>query len=162
MQKQRKGKNVQIEEEEEEEDSQMNGAQEEEADEGPTPIASLEDKGINKNDIKKLEEAGFKTVESIAFTPKKTLVNVKGLSEAKIDKILEAAHSLVDLGFSTAKAFFEKRKNEVFISTGSQGVDDLLKGGLETGSITELYGEFRTGKTQLCHTLCVTCQLPKE
>ena len=33
-------------------------------------------------------------------------------------------------------------------------------GGLETGSITELYGEFRTGKTQLCHTLCVTCQLP--
>lgn len=109
MQKLRKGKNVQIEEEEEEEDSQMTGAQEE-ADEGPTPIASLEDKGINKNDIKKLEEAGFKTVESIAFTPKKTLVNVKGLSEAKIDKILEAAHSLVDLGFSTAKAFFEKRK----------------------------------------------------
>ena len=26
-------------------------------------------------------------------------------------------------------------------------------------SITELFGEFRTGKTQLCHTLCVTCQL---
>lgn len=36
----------------------------------------------------------------------------------------------------------------------------MLKGGIETGSITELYGEFRTGKTQLCHQLCVTCQLP--
>ena len=32
--------------------------------------------------------------------------------------------------------------------------------GIETGSITEIFGEFRTGKTQLCHTLCVTCQLP--
>lgn len=32
-------------------------------------------------------------------------------------------------------------------------------GGIETGSITEMFGEFRTGKTQLCHTLCVTCQL---
>ena len=64
------------------------------------------------------------------------------------------------MGFSTAKAFFEKRKNMVFIKTGSDAVDQLLKGGLETGSITELYGEFRTGKTQLCHQLCVTCQLP--
>jgi len=58
-----------------------------------------------------LIEAGFRTVESIAFTPKKTLVNVKGLSEAKIDKILEAAHALVNMGFQTAKTFFEKRKN---------------------------------------------------
>ena len=33
---------------------------------------------------------------------------------------------------------------------------------METGSLTELYGEFRTGKTQLCHTLCVICQLPVE
>lgn len=89
----------------------MTGEQEEEDEDGPTPIGSLEEKGINKNDIKKLEDAGFRTVESIAFTPKKTLINVKGLSEAKIDKILEAAHQLVDLGFSTAKAFFEKRKN---------------------------------------------------
>jgi DNA repair protein RAD51 len=36
----------------------------------------------------------------------------------------------------------------------------LLNGGIETGSITELFGEFRTGKSQLCHTLAVTCQLP--
>ena len=64
------------------------------------------------------------------------------------------------MGFSTAKAFFEKRKNQVFIKTGCDSLDELLKGGIETGSITEMYGEFRTGKTQLCHTLCVTCQLP--
>jgi RecA/RadA recombinase len=35
----------------------------------------------------------------------------------------------------------------------------VLAGGFETGSITEIYGEFRCGKTQLCHTLCVTCQV---
>jgi hypothetical protein len=35
-------------------------------------------------------------------------------------------------------------------------------GGIETGSLTEIFGEFRTGKTQLCHTLCVTCQLPLD
>ena len=35
-------------------------------------------------------------------------------------------------------------------------------GGVETGSLTEIFGEFRTGKTQLCHTLCVTAQLPLD
>ncbi|VDP84505.1 unnamed protein product [Schistosoma mattheei] len=35
----------------------------------------------------------------------------------------------------------------------------MLQGGIETGSITELFGEFRTGKTQICHTLAVTCQV---
>lgn len=46
------------------------------------------------------------------------------------------------------------------MSTGSTELDKLLGGGIETGSITEMFGEFRTGKTQLCHTLAVTCQLP--
>ena len=50
----------------------------------------------------------------------------------------------------------------MFVSTGSKELDKLLQGGIETGSITELFGEFRTGKTQLCHTLCVTCQMPLE
>jgi DNA repair protein RAD51 len=48
----------------------------------------------------------------------------------------------------------------VYLKTGSSAIDQLLAGGIETGSITEIYGEYRTGKTQLCHTLCVTCQLP--
>lgn len=104
MQAQR-GKSKEIEEE----DSQMQ--QSEEEDDGPVAIETLTTKGINAGDVKKLVEAGFRTVEAVAFTPKKTLINVKGLSEAKIDKILEACHALVDLGFSTAKAFFEKRKN---------------------------------------------------
>ena len=74
---------------------------------GPCQIMRLTEFGINQGDIKKLQEAGFTTVESVAYTPKKTLINVKGLSEAKIDKILEAAQKLVPSGFSTAAKFFE-------------------------------------------------------
>lgn len=48
------------------------------------------------------------------------------------------------------------------LTTGSKQLDEVLGGGIETGSITELYGEYRTGKSQLCHTLAVTCQLPTE
>jgi DNA repair protein RAD51 len=65
-------------------------AQEEVEIDGPTPIKALEEKGINAGDIKKMEEAGFHTVEAVAFTPKKHLVIVKGLSEAKVDKIIDA------------------------------------------------------------------------
>ena len=46
------------------------------------------------------------------------------------------------------------------ITTGSKNLDALLGGGIETGAITEFFGEFRTGKSQICHTLAVTCQLP--
>jgi len=124
---------------------------------GPTNIQELEKHGISSSDIKKLQDAGLHTVESVTFTPKKALVLVKGLSEAKIDKILEACCKIVDNGFVTAGAFLEKRKDLVYITTGSKSLDTLLGSGIETGSITELFGEFRTGKTQLCHTLCVTC-----
>ena len=48
------------------------------------------------------------------------------------------------------------------ISCGAKAVDAILGGGVETSSITEMYGEFRTGKTQICHTMCVTSQLPLE
>lgn len=84
-------------------------AQEEVEIDGPTPIKALEEKGINAGDIKKMEEAGFHTVEAVAFTPKKHLVIVKGLSEAKVDKIIDACQKIVNMGFQTASTYFEKR-----------------------------------------------------
>lgn len=51
------------------------------------------------------------------------------------------------------------RSEIIQLTTGSKELDRLLGGGIETGSITEIFGEFRTGKTQLCHTLAVTCQV---
>lgn len=115
---------------------------------GPISIHVLEQNGIAAGDVKKLIEAGIHTIEAVLFQPKKNLVLVKGLSETKIDKILEAAMKVCDMGFCTASAFLEKRKDTVYLSTGSKALDVLLGGqGIETGSITEIFGEFRTGKT---------------
>jgi DNA repair protein RAD51 len=63
------------------------------------PVSVLEQHGIAAGDIKKLIEAGLNSIESILFQPKKFLITVKGLSETKIDKILEAAAKLCDMGF---------------------------------------------------------------
>ena len=63
------------------------------------------------------------------------------------------------MGFTTATEFHQKRAELILLTTGSKELDKLLGGGIETGSITEIFGEFRTGKTQLCHTLAVTCQV---
>ena len=67
--------------------------QEEEDEEfgGPTPVTDLEKAGISSADVKKMADAGDNTIESICFTPRKALIEIKGISDAKLDKILEAA-----------------------------------------------------------------------
>lgn len=88
------------------------------------------------------------------------MLTVKGISEAKADRLLAAAAEYVPMGFTTATDFHKRRSELICLTTGSKQLDTLLGGGIETGSITEVFGEFRTGKSQLCHTLAVTCQLP--
>ncbi|CAF0846302.1 unnamed protein product [Didymodactylos carnosus] len=128
---------------------------------GPTPIGKIEKScGITNSDIKKLQEAGFCTVESIAFAPRKSLLAVKGISDTKADKLVAEAAKVVPMGFTTATEYHQKRSEIIQLTTGSKELDKLLQGGFETGSITEMYGEYRCGKTQLCHQLAVTCQLP--
>ncbi|XP_056379846.1 meiotic recombination protein DMC1/LIM15 homolog isoform X4 [Hyla sarda] len=95
-------------------------------------IDMLQKHGINVADIKKLKSVGICTVKGIQMTTKKALCNIKGLSEAKVDKIKEAANKLIV----------------------SCAINKLLGGGVESMAITETFGEFRTGKTQMSHTLC--------
>jgi len=125
-------------------------------------LEQLEGSGINAADLKKLKEKGFHTVEAVAHATRKELGEIKGISDQKVDKLLAAAHKMVDMGFSSATEIYQQRQETLHLTTGSKDLDDLLRGGIETGSITEIFGEFRTGKTQLCHTLCVTTQLPLE
>lgn len=106
-----------------------------------------------------MEEAGFHTVESVLYTAKKHLITIKGISEAKADKIYSEASKMVHMGFQTATELHLKRSELISLTTGSRELDKLLGGGIETGSVTEVFGEFRSGKTQLCHTLAVTCQV---
>uniref|UniRef100_A0A0D3HRC7 RecA family profile 1 domain-containing protein n=1 Tax=Oryza barthii TaxID=65489 RepID=A0A0D3HRC7_9ORYZ len=123
-------------------------------------IDKLISQGINSGDVKKLQDAGIYTCNGLMMHTKKSLTGIKGLSEAKVDKICEAAEKLLSQGFITGSDLLIKRKSVVRITTGSQALDKLLGGGIETLCITEAFGEFRSGKTQLAHTLCVSTQLP--
>ncbi|RVW55857.1 Meiotic recombination protein DMC1-like [Vitis vinifera] len=116
--------------------------------------------GINAGDVKKLQDAGIYTCNGLMMHTKKNLTGIKGLSEAKVDKICEAAEKIVNFGYITGSDALLRRKSVVRITTGSQALDELLGGGIETSAITEAFGEFRSGKTQLAHTLCVSTQLP--
>ncbi|EEQ30983.1 RecA recombinase Rhp51 [Microsporum canis] len=127
----------------------------------PTPLSALEGVGgLTARDIKLITDGGFHTVEAVAYTPKRVLEQIKGISEQKATKILTEAAKIVPMGFTTATEMHSRRADLICITTGSKQLDTLLAGGIETGSITELFGEFRTGKSQICHTLAVTCQLP--
>lgn len=63
------------------------------------------------------------------------------------------------MGFTIASEIHAQRTDIISIRTGSSQMDSLLNGGVECGAITEIFGEFRTGKSQLCHTLAVTCKI---
>lgn len=129
---------------------------------GPLKLEHLLAKGLTQKDLTILREGGIHTVESLAYAPNKNILAIKGISEAKCEKLKTAAKQLVAMGFCSANEFLEARENLIRFTTGSSNLDALLRGGIETGNITELFGEFRTGKTQLCHTLAVSCQLPVE
>ncbi|MFX1282015.1 MAG: DNA repair and recombination protein RadA [Promethearchaeota archaeon] len=116
--------------------------------------------GVGPALAKKLQETGFKTLESVATVSIGELMALGGLGEKTAGKIIQAARDKLGYGFITADVILESRRNMLRATTGAEALDDLLNGGIETGSITELYGEYRTGKTQLAHQLCVTCQLP--
>jgi len=134
---------------------------EEEVPEGEVRLEDLD--GVGRITAQKLRAAGFYSVRDLAFASAHELAVVLG-SEERAIAIIRAAQKLVNRGeeFITARALFEKRKNLEYISTGVRSLDDLLEGGVEVGSITELIGEFGAGKTQICHQLAVMVQLPKE
>jgi DNA repair protein RadA len=91
------------------------------------------------------------------------LSEMAGVGEAVARKAIQAARNLLKLGFSDGLEFAKKRESVMFITTGSKNLNGLLGGrGVETGAMTEAYGAFGSGKTQLGLTLAVNAQLPKE
>lgn len=127
--------------------------------EGLLSIERLADSAIGMADINKLKSAGIFTIPGINMQCRKELLGIKGLSDAKVDKIIEAAKKLTNYGFVKGTDALQRRKSILRITTGCRAFDDLLGGGIESNAITEAFGEFRTGKSQIAHTLCVTCQL---
>src|SRR3972149_5509781 len=111
----------------------------------------------------KLEAAGIYDLMSVAVMTPTDLSDTAGVSEAVGRKIIQAARKMLDLGFVEGTEYAKKRENIHNITTGSKSFDNLLGGrGVESRSITEAFGAFGSGKTQVGLTLAVNVQLPPE
>jgi DNA repair protein RadA len=108
----------------------------------------------------KLRDAGFNDLMSIAVSSPSSLAEIADIGEGTAIKVINAARKEVDIGgFETGDVILERRKEVHKLSTGSKAFNELLGGGLETQAITELFGEFGSGKTQIAHQLAVNTQL---
>ncbi|VUT26312.1 MAG: DNA repair and recombination protein RadA [Candidatus Methanolliviera sp. GoM_asphalt] len=127
-------------------------------------IIFIEDiSGVGPATAEKLRDAGYDTIEAIAVASPSELVAAAEIGEPTAAKIITAARKAADIGnFEIGSEILERRKLVERLKTGSEAVDTLLGGGIETQSITEVYGEYGSGKTQIAHQLCVNVQLPKE
>lgn len=126
-------------------------------------IERIEDlPGVGPALADKLAEAGYKDVMSVAAASPGELKEAISMGESTAKKIICAAQDALDMGFESGMKVLEKRNLVGKLTTGSEEFDKLLGGGVESQSITEFYGKFAAGKTQITHQLSVNVQLPKE
>ena len=132
----------------------------------------LEALEIKPHLITKLKGAGIESIFDLAISIPHQLIEVGGIltgadAQVALELVMKAKKALIDSGllakdFSTAEEMLQRRQNLLKCTTGSSRLDSFLKGGIETQAITEIAGEFGSGKSQLCYTLCVTGNRPIE
>ncbi len=136
--------------------------------EGDLDIDVRELPGVGEATARKLKEAGIYTIRELLLYSPIYLSELLNISEERAEKLVITAHDflrergLISDDFISAEELLEKIKRRRYITTGSKNLDNLLKGGIATQAVTEFYGEFGSGKTQLCHTLAVNVQLPES
>ena len=118
--------------------------------------------GVGPTTAQKLIENGYSSIEAIAVANPYELSQVTGIPLPTAQKIIQAAREALDIRFKTAKELKMERLQVKKITTGSRNLDNLLGGGIETKTVTEFFGEYGSGKTQICHQLAVNVQLPEE
>ena len=119
--------------------------------------------GIGPAVSAKLESAGVFDMMSLAVMSPAVLSDTAGISSAVARKAIQAARNMLDLGFQEGTEYEKRRENVSYITTGSKNLNELLGGkGIESKAITEAFGAFGSGKTQLGLTLAVNVQLPTE
>ncbi len=114
--------------------------------------------GVGAATAEKLQNFGFSNLMSIAVASPGELVELVGVTEANARKIIQAARSSLKMGFESGADLLKRRESVVKTSSGSKAFDALLGGGFESGAITECFGEYGSGKTQIGHILAVNCQ----
>ncbi len=114
--------------------------------------------GVGAATAQKLREGGFTDLMAIAVSSPGEVVEVTGISEQVARKMISAARDSLDMGFESGDELLKRRERVSRIPTGSTAFDELIGGGVETASITECFGEYGSGKTQLGHILAVNCQ----
>lgn len=88
------------------------------------------------------------------------IAEIDGMSEKSAKTLVwDARH---EMGMGEFRSVSEMEVNTKYITTGSANFDAIMGGGIPTGYITEVFGAFKSGKTNLSHTLCVTTQLPSS
>lgn len=118
--------------------------------------------GVGAATAEKLKEAGYDTLLSIAVASPGELVELAGFSELVARKVIQAARNELKMGFESGEDLLRKRESVTKITMGSNVLNNLLGGGVESGAITEFFGEFASGKSSIAHQLAVTVQLLKE
>ncbi len=118
--------------------------------------------GVGPAAAEKLFSAGYKSLENVAVASPMELKEIAGLGDGTGEKAIKAARDALEMGFESADKLAERRKTVGRITTGSKEVDTLIGGGIETQSITEIYGKMASGKSQWCFQTAVTTQLPVE
>lgn len=124
--------------------------------------------GVGPVTTKKLMDAGIHSIMDLVVRGPVDVSEVTGMDRETAEKIVtKARQTLIEQGlitkdFVTATEIYKRRQDIGKITTATQCLDQLLDGGIETQALTEVYGEFGSGKTQFCHTICVTVQKPKE
>jgi DNA repair protein RadA len=124
--------------------------------------------GVGPTTARKLKEAGIVSVMDLAVTSADELaVDINSSKDTAATFIMAAQRllresNILEKEFVTAESALEKRKSLMRCSAGSRALDELLLGGIETQAVTEFYGEFGSGKSQICHTLAAIAPQPKE
>lgn len=122
-----------------------------------TPLLYL--KTLTPELVSKLLSLGYKTLESLSIADPNSLSTEIGLNKDKCVEIIREARSKLGYQFLTIKNISSQN---ISFTTGCQGLDRLLNGGIFLGEITLIYGMSGVGKSQICYQLSVTAQLNHE